>query len=199
MAARLAVFIDGGYMDKLAELEFGIRVDYAKFSEEIKRQIESRTPDSVDLLRTYYYHCLPYQGDPPTDEERERFARKRKFFDALGYLRRFQIREGRLVKLGTTESGQPIFQQKKVDLLLGLDFALLAGKGQVSHVAIVSGDSDLLPAVEVAKTEGVSVWLIHGPRRSQVDGRSTYAQELWHRADERVEIDTAFMGRISRN
>ena len=84
--ARLAIFIDGGYVDALAEDEFDIRVDYKKLSEAIVREVASRTPESVDLLRTYYYHCLPYQSNPPTAEEAARFSRTRSFFDALARL-----------------------------------------------------------------------------------------------------------------
>jgi len=93
----------------------------------------------------------------------------------------------------------PIFQQKRVDLLLGLDFALLSGKRQITHAAVIAGDSDLLPAFKVAKEEGILVWLFHGPQVSQKDGYSTYASELWQEADERYEIDLAFMKRNKRS
>ena len=33
----------------------------------------------------------------------------------------------------------------------------------ITHLALSSGDSDLLPAVEAAKREGVVVWPVHGP------------------------------------
>ena len=32
---------------------------------------------------------------------------------------------------GLNNNGRPIFQQKRVDLLLGLDFALLSGKNRL--------------------------------------------------------------------
>ena len=83
-------------------------------------------------------------------------------------------------------------------MLLGLDFALLSGKRQISHAAVVSGDSDLLPAFHVAKEEGILVWLFHGPRVSKKDGYSTFANELWQEADERFEIDATFMKRVKR-
>lgn len=175
--ARLAIFIDGGYVDALAEDEFGLRVDFRKLSTEIRQVVAARTPEPLDLLRTYYYHCLPYQGNPPTSDESRRFAQKRKFFDALNRLERFVVREGRLAYEGLDASGKPIFRQKRTDLLLGLDFALLSGKNQITHAAVVAGDSDLLPAFNVARQEGISVWLFHGPRRSK-RGDSTYAEEL---------------------
>ena len=106
------------------------------------------------------------------------------------------VRQGRLVFRGNDANGLPVFQQKRVDLLLGLDFALLSGKNQISHVAVLAGDSDLLPAFRVAKDEGILVWLFHGPRHCKKDGSPTFADELWREADERYEINLAFMKSI---
>lgn len=76
-------------------------------------------------------------------------------------------------------------------MLIGLDFALLAAKHQITHAAVVSGDSDLLPAFEVAQREGVVVCLVHGPR-------STYAGDLRSSADERIEMNSDFMEAVRR-
>ncbi len=195
--ARLAIFMDGGYVDRIAQDEFGVRPDYGKLSESIAGVIRERTLEPLDLFRTFYYHCPPYQSNPPTEEEARRFGQARSFFQALRRLPKFEVREGRLAFRGLDAEGNPIFQQKRVDLLLGLDFALLAGKRQITHAAIFSGDSDLIPAVAVAKQEGVSVWLVHGPRRSR-RGQTTYAQELWDAADDRLEIDQVFMDAVAR-
>jgi uncharacterized LabA/DUF88 family protein len=196
--SRLAIFIDGGYLDNLAQDEFGIQIDYSKLSGEILKIVAAEGPNNLELLRTYYYHCLPYQSNPPTPLEATRFANKQKFFDYLCRLPRFVVRKGRLAFRGINEKGQPIFQQKRTDLLLGLDFALLSGKNQISHIAMLAGDSDLLPAIDVAKEEGILVWLFHGPRYSKKDKSSTFADELWRAADERFEISTNFMNSIQR-
>jgi uncharacterized LabA/DUF88 family protein len=196
--ARLAVFIDGGYLDALARDEFSVWVDYKKLVAQVQLTVAAKTPDSVDLLRTYYYHCLPYQSNPPTEEEARRYGSRHRLFAALRRLDRFTVREGRLVFRGLGAEGKPMFQQKGIDLLLGLDFALLSGKRQITHAAVVSGDSDLIPAFEVARGEGISVWLFHGPLRSKLTGSSTYAEELWLAADERVALDQTFMDRVAR-
>lgn len=81
--------------------------------------------------------------------------------------------------------------------MLGLDFALLSGKRQIAHAAVIAGDSDFIPAFEAARSEGISVWLFHGPRRSRATGQSTYAEELWLAADERFELDQALMNRVA--
>jgi uncharacterized LabA/DUF88 family protein len=186
---RLAIFIDGGYSDRIAHDEFKVSPDYGKLSAAITKEVQSRSAEPVELLRTMYYHCLPYQSPRPTPAEAARYGSARKFMDALGRLPRFQVRLGRLVYRGNDDTGRPIFQQKKVDLLLGLDFALLAGKHQISHAAIVAGDADLIPAVEAAEQEGVCVWLFHG---------STYARDLWDVVDERVEFTQNFMNSVAR-
>ena len=83
---------------------------------------------------------------------------------------------------GTDAQGRPIFQQKRVDLMIGLDIAGLAAKKRITHAAVFSGDSDLLPAVEEAQREGIAVWLVHDPREPTlrscgrwptIDSRST--------------------------
>jgi uncharacterized LabA/DUF88 family protein len=195
--ARLAIFLDGGYVDKLAMHEFNLRVAYDQFSEAVADHVRSGTHEPVDLLRTFYYHCPPYQSNPPTSEEAKRFGQTRSFFQALRRLAKYEVREGRLAFRGLDAQGDPIFQQKRVDLLLGLDFALLAGKQQITHAALVTGDSDLIPAVTVAKREGVAIWLVHGPRRNK-KGESTYAQELWDAVDDRLELTQDFMNAVSR-
>lgn len=193
--ARLAIFIDGAYMEKVAG-EFNSRVDYGLLCAEVGRLVAEGTQEPLDLLRSYYYDCLPYQGEPPTDEERQRYSGKRNFFNALRYLPRFEVREGRLAFRGTDEHGQPIFQQKRTDMLLGLDIALLSSKKQITHAAVLAGDSDFLPAVEVASKEGVAVWLFHGSASSRMSG---YARDLWMQADERCEMNADFMRRVARS
>ena len=56
----------------------------------------------------------------------------------------------------------------------------------------------MLPAVAVAKQEGVGVWLFHGPARSKVTGKPTYALELWEAADERIELTQQFLDGAAR-
>ena len=141
--ARLAIYVDGGYVAKLAENHFRLRVDYGKLSSKITEVIRARTDETLDLMRTYYYDCLPYQSDPPTRDETQRFGQKRRFFAALERLPKYDVRRGRLMYRGADSAGQPIFQQKKVDLMIGLDIALLAAKNRITHAAVLSGDSDL--------------------------------------------------------
>jgi len=150
-----AVLIDAGYLDKVLYGDLpGENIDYQKLAHAIA--------GDEGLFRAYYYNCLPYQSNPPTTEESERFARKERFFAVLNKIPRFTNRLGKLARVGFDQNGKPIFQQKRVDLMLGVDIALLSTKNRVSTICIITGDSDCIPAVEVAKNEGVIVKLWHG-------------------------------------
>ena len=59
---------------------------------------------------------------------------------ALTSISRFEVRLGRLQHQGARSDGSSIFGQKQVDLLLGLDIALLSGKQQITHATLVAGD-----------------------------------------------------------
>ena len=60
--SRIAIFIDGAYLDYTLRQEFGgARILYDKLSAQLTQ--------GCDVLRTNYYHCLPYQSNPPTVEE----------------------------------------------------------------------------------------------------------------------------------
>lgn len=196
--ARLAIFIDGGYYNALAGKHYSVRLDFPKFVEEIKDIVAAKTPEPVDILRTFFYDCPPYQSSNPTSSESQRYADKIGFFNYLETLPRVQVRRGRLAYRGKNTRGEKIFQQKRVDLLLGLDFAEQSMKGHITHVALVAGDGDYCPAVEFAKAQSVCVWLFNGPKVSPATGECTYAGDLWICCDERHEINQQFIDKTKR-
>lgn len=182
--SRAAIFIDGAYLDFVLRDEFNsAKIDYAKLSRALV--------GDIDLLRTYYYHCLPYQSNPPTLEERERFSKAQKFFEALEKLSRFEVRLGKLEYRGRDEQGKPIFEQKRVDLLMGVDLVRLSARQQITHAFLITGDSDLLPAIEIAKSEGVLIHLWHGRVHRPHN-------DLWRAADERTAFTQEFINEIRK-
>ncbi|MBR7002288.1 MAG: NYN domain-containing protein [Neisseriaceae bacterium] len=47
------------------------------------------------------------------------------------------------------------FQQKGVDMKIGIDIASLAYKKQVEQIILIAGDSDFVPAAKLARKEGI--------------------------------------------
>ena len=147
---RAAVLIDGGYFAKVLEKNFGRpRVDFYKFSEMVC--------GGYERLRTYYYTCMPYQSNPPTEEERRRYSAMNRFIYALQKLPRFEVRLGKL-----SWAGEELVQ-KRVDILLAVDLARLSWGKQIEKAILVTGDSDFVPAVITAKDAGVLVQLYYSP------------------------------------
>lgn len=182
---KAAIFIDGGYLDKVLHYDHsGRKIDYSKLAQ---KMVE---PD--ELLRAYYYNCLPYQSNPASEEERKRYSSMHRFVTALGYLPRFEVRLGRLAFRGNDTSGNPIFIQKRVDNMVGVDMALLSAKGKITNLSLFSGDSDFIPSIEAVKREGVLVTLWHG----SFSPNARPSRELFEICDERRELTSEIVGEI---
>ncbi|MCS6784763.1 MAG: NYN domain-containing protein [Candidatus Caldarchaeum sp.] len=179
---KAAVFIDGGYFEKLLKHYFADRrkdletyreivveprIDFLRLSEQLCRGYER--------FRTYYYNCMPYQSNPPTPEESERYGNKRRFIHYLQRLPRFQVRLGRLRKTATGD-----FEQKGVDVQLAIDLVELAAVRAISKAVLIGGDADYVPPVKKARDFHVIVELYYHPRH--------VSSELLDACDERTEI-----------
>ena len=114
-------------------------------------------------------------------------AQNKRLQDALALTSDFAVRRGETVFRGWKVRGQtledlksatrpltdadlaPDIDQKGVDLRIGLDVASLSVKHIVDTIVLVTGDSDLVPAMKFARREGTRVYLDtmgHGVRRS---------------------------------
>ena len=180
MPSRVAVFVDGGYFDHvLRDLKLIGKLDYGAFF--------ARLCGDTEMMRAHYYHCLPYQFAEPTAEDAERFSRMEKFLASLDRLPRTTVRKGMLAFRGRGQDGRPIFVQKRVDSLIATDLVMLSAKHLITEAVIVTGDSDLLPPIQIAKDEGVVVRLAHGLK-------SNYPhKDLWDLADERQPLTAEWL------
>jgi uncharacterized LabA/DUF88 family protein len=157
--------------------EFGMpHIDYGKLAKEVAQ--------GKEILRTYYYHCLPYQSNPPTEEEKQRFSKAQAFHSALERLPRFEVRCGTLVK----RDGD--FEQKGIDTLLSIDLVKAATSGKITDAFLIAGDGDFTPAVKAAKESSVNVMLYYS--------KSSCHRSLWQACDERIIINQPFVNKILR-
>lgn len=172
---KAAVLIDGGYLDKVNTNVFGRRrIDLEKFSDELCK------PDCV-RFRTYYYHCPPYQYNPPTLQQRRFKASYDKFIHKIRQKPRFEVREGMLRLISRTPFK---VEQKGVDVLLSCDLVRLAAKNAIEKAIIVGGDSDFVPAVKIAKEEMILTEVCYVPGncsphlRTECDMKRILTQDL---------------------
>jgi uncharacterized LabA/DUF88 family protein len=182
--SKYAIFLDGGFVKKkLAKsLErFPTVSDVTDLCDRIGRHERLR---DLSLLRAYYYDCSPYEGlrthplsGQEIDYSKTRTARENKFLiDSLEMESDMAVRRGELVhsgwKLGRralhkVKPGSTIqerdlvadISQKSVDIKIGLDIATVALKRIAEVAVLVSGDSDFVPAMKLARKEGMKVYL----------------------------------------
>ena len=172
MMGRAAVFIDGGYFSKVLQIAFNQpALDYESFSNAIC--------EGCERLRTYYYDCMPYQSNPPTEEEKRRYAQKDKFIYNLKRLKRFEVRLGKLIYIPSAND----FVQKRVDVLFSADLVRMSSTRQIAKAVLVTGDSDFVPAIQASKDAGALTVIYY----STVPGVRAL-DELLYTCDERREI-----------
>ena len=98
MPDRVAIFIDGAYLENVLRGEFqNAQIDFQALANSLAGE--------SNILRTYYYQCPSYRSNPPTQQEQDRYSNQRRFFHALESLPRYTVRLGRLAYRGSDESG----------------------------------------------------------------------------------------------
>jgi uncharacterized LabA/DUF88 family protein len=176
-----AIFIDGGYLNKVLKFQFSnSKIDYLRFSELICLDLQ------LNRLRTYFYYCLPINRKGNV-EDIERMINAQKFLENLKRLPRFEVKLGKLQLIGNQ------FRQKMIDILISLDITNMAFERQIEHVIIIAGDSDFVPAIKKAKNYGSIVHLYYHP--------SSIHNELLDEVDECHKIDNELINKclISNN
>ncbi len=147
---KTAICIDNGYFSKLC-IGLGVPKVYLNTLMDYVAERSGAKEHSI-----YIYDCMPYQSKVPTEKERMMYAKKNKFFDTLQRKHGFIIRLGKLQKIGKR------YLQKKVDTLWTADISMLSYKGIIDKVILVSGDSDFIPGIKIAQSEGVHTVLWYG-------------------------------------
>lgn len=174
-----AILIDGGFVkanlgtpdDPLSANDVKGLVDEICLSSKLATQ---------DLHRVYFYDAPPFSGtrEVPLNGGERNFSQdhltehNRRLHVDLKKADYFALRMGKLGFRGwglkssvlnrntdsveiTAADLSPLIRQKGVDMRVGLDIATLAFKKQVDTIVLVTSDSDFVPAMKLARREGV--------------------------------------------
>lgn len=164
MVKRTAVLIDNMYLYNLSK-DYGVDfLDIVKFSDNLLENDEER-------YMTYVFDALPYVPDNnPTDEHIIKKDSKARYLDSLEYLDRVKVERGQVrpkyINCKHCNNRLEIPVQKLVDVKLSVRLTELAWSRSVDRIILVSGDKDLLPAIDAIDNSGVSIRLAHGKVKS---------------------------------
>ena len=176
MKQKIAVLIDGGHLRSYA-----------------RKAKKSYVPDYIEKIghacaladevihRILYYDCPPFEGEAVqpvsgtkkafsgSDQWLHELSRKDLFAVRTGVLkfRGFLLRQSRIpftptVPL-TDADFEAKFEQKGVDMRIGLDMATLSADGSIDLIALVTNDTDCIPAMKHARRAGLQVALVVVP------------------------------------
>lgn len=171
---KTALLIDGGYLR--ANVQKAGRTYDNPLIESFARSC-SRAPEY--LLRIFYYDAPQFRGSItlPVSGGSRSFQSSDQWLRDLAKLERFAVRRGNIGFRGwkpkVTPIGSaplldtdfvPVFEQKGVDMRIGLDIAEFSEKKTVERIIVVSGDTDMVPALKRARKAGLEVGLIQLPK-----------------------------------
>ena len=173
-AVKTALLIDGGYLRasaKNAQKTYDPRF-IETFSKTCLVPVEY-------LFRIFYYDAPQYRGTVklPVSGDDHAFASNDRWLLEVAKFERFAVRRGTIGFRGwkpkkipitaqalTDSDFAPVFEQKGVDMRIGLDIAEFSEKRTVDRILVASGDTDMVPAFKRARKAGLEVGLLRLPR-----------------------------------
>lgn len=185
-ASRYAILLDGEYVKKMLGKRHRHFPDTGQVMAEVARIKATPELAPLQLYRVFYHTAEPLTGTAthPLDKTTIDFGSTAVFRQNTQLIDRLEnqpdvaVRRGTLVHQGWQLSERaakqlvtgvkaqidatdvvPKIQQKGVDMRIGLDIASLALKQLVGTIVVVTGDSDLVPAMRFARREGLRVYL----------------------------------------
>lgn len=187
MAKRVALLIDGGHLRALVRKKAQRAYDPA-FIEKVTHACI--LPDE-ELFRAFYYDCAPYTGTAklPVSRASHQFTGSSAWLSELASKDLFAVRLGVLKFRGfvlkkPAAPGQPLtdgdfkpdFEQKGVDMRIGLDIATISALGTVDRIVLITNDTDCVPAMKLGRKAGLQIVLMVFPGQRA-------APELVHHSD----------------
>ena len=168
---KIALMIDGGFL-RVAARNAGKHYDPAF----IESFAATCPVADEELFRVLYYDCAPYQGQQklPVSGLTQTFAGSDQWLLDLAKKNLIAVRRGvlkfrgyKLKKVPVTGMAAltdadfiPDFEQKGVDMRIGLDIASYSALKCVDRIGLVTADTDCVPAMKLARKSGVQVILI---------------------------------------
>ena len=170
---KTALLIDGGYLR--ANAQKANRTYDNTFIESFSKLCPVA---SEYLFRVFYYDAPQFRGSIPlpVSGTSKVFQSNDQWLTDLAKRERFAVRRGSLGFRGwkprnipisasplRDEDFVPVFEQKGVDMRIGLDIAEFSEKKTVERILVVSGDTDMVPALKRARKAGLEVGMVQLP------------------------------------
>jgi uncharacterized LabA/DUF88 family protein len=181
---RVVVLIDGGHLRAVAR-----KAGHTYVPDYIEKVAHACVESGETLLRILYYDCAPFEGTAklPVSGKKFDFTGSDQWLKELATKDLFAVRRGVLKFRGfkpkkipiaaqalKDEDFAPDFEQKGVDMRIGLDMARYSVEKSVERIILITGDTDCLPAMKHCRIAGLQIVLIAFPKQKPAP------ELLWH-------------------
>jgi uncharacterized LabA/DUF88 family protein len=184
---KTALLIDGGWFSKGLGKILNLPGKWPRADQVIKNVLQVLQADE-EVFRIFYYDCEPYDRKVtnPVDGSiidyklMPAYSARKQFFFELSQMDYVALRRGDLKARGweyqksfrdalkanapnrilTAQDVYPDFEQKGVDMRIGIDVSTLSLKRLVDRIILFSGDADMIPALKLARREGLQVFVV---------------------------------------
>ncbi len=166
--------LDGGHLRVYAK-----KAHHAYNPDYIEKIALACAAQGETIYRVLYYDCSMFSGEVtlPVSGKKQQFTATDHWLHQLAGKELFAVRRGELKFRGfvpkkiplnpkralTDEDFKPQFEQKGVDMRIGLDMAVFAANRATGLIALATNDTDCIPAMKHARIAGLQVALIVVP------------------------------------
>lgn len=169
MKKPVSLLIDGGFL-RVQSRKAG-KIYNPDFIESFAHAcIDQQAEETIRIL---YYDCAPFSGELtlPVSGQKSQQSGSAGWLQELSRRNLFALRMGVLKFRGfrpkrtpvapggqlTDADFEPIFEQKGVDMRIGLDIANYAANRAVQRIILVTNDTDCVPAMKYGRRAGLQV------------------------------------------
>lgn len=184
---KTALLIDGGWFSRGLGKILKLPGKWPSASQVVGNAVSILKADE-ELFRIFYYDCEPFghvitnpiDGSKIDYGKKRVFTARKQFFSELGQTDGVALRRGELKTRGwefcgsykkSLESGSapgapgpqdvyPNFEQKGVDMRIGIDVATLSLRKIIDRIILFSADTDMIPAIKLARREGLQIFVV---------------------------------------
>jgi uncharacterized LabA/DUF88 family protein len=135
-----------------------LKVDYNDVPT-VKKFISSFLLPDEEIYRIFFYLSDPFKDKIAGIDysKTKTFSLATAFIERLSVTDNIAVRKGYLAYRGMDIGKRPIFNQKQVDMLLGLDIAHVSYNHLADRILLLSADTDIVPAMKTARINGLQV------------------------------------------
>jgi len=130
-----------------------LKFDKIKFAKNIAKK------QGLFVKHIFYATAPPFQGTPPTDDERRRKIGYDRFKNNFANRKDFTILEGRVQRLKLPD-GTIKYSQKGVDTILTMSLGSVPSDfPEIKKIILVACDTDFYPIIKKLRSKGIEVIL----------------------------------------